>query len=81
MIPGLDRDQRRQIAALFAATGPGGTIPGVHVAAFSGQYGPSARITINGGLHLHGIQDVNALETQLTKRAKGRPHVRRGARG
>jgi putative Ca2+/H+ antiporter (TMEM165/GDT1 family) len=35
-------------------------------------------ITINGGLHLHGVQNVAQLENELTKRAKQRPTPRRG---
>jgi hypothetical protein len=39
---------------------------------------PYAGITINGGLHLHGVQDVRGLETQLTRRTQQRPQTRRG---
>jgi hypothetical protein len=35
-------------------------------------------VTINGGLHLHGVQNVQQLEEELVKRAKQRPHARRG---
>ena len=35
-------------------------------------------ITINGGLHLHGVQDVANLENELEARAKRRPQPRRG---
>jgi putative Ca2+/H+ antiporter (TMEM165/GDT1 family) len=35
-------------------------------------------ITINGGLHLHGVQNVAQLETELMKRSKQRPTPRRG---
>ena len=35
-------------------------------------------LTINGGLHLHGIQDVANLENELEARAKRRPQPRRG---
>jgi hypothetical protein len=37
-------------------------------------------VTINGGIHLHGVQDVKALENALAKRAKQRAHARRGNR-
>jgi hypothetical protein len=37
-------------------------------------------VVINGGVHLHGIQDMQQLENQLEARAKARPKVRRGAR-
>jgi hypothetical protein len=39
---------------------------------------PYAGITINGGLHLHGVQDVRGLENQLTRRTQQRPQTRRG---
>ena len=35
-------------------------------------------LTINGGLHLHGVQDVSNLENELEARAKRRPQPRRG---
>ena len=35
-------------------------------------------LVINGGLHLHGIQDVTKLENELEARAKRRPRPRRG---
>jgi hypothetical protein len=37
-------------------------------------------VVINGGLHLHGVQDFAKLENELEARAKARPKVRRGAR-
>jgi hypothetical protein len=37
-------------------------------------------VVINGGVHLHGVQDMTQLENQLEARAKARPKVRRGAR-
>jgi hypothetical protein len=39
----------------------------------------AAGITINGGVHLHGVQDVPAFENALTKRGKQRAHRRRGS--
>jgi hypothetical protein len=41
---------------------------------------PGGGLVINGGIHLHGVQDVKALENQLAKRAKQRGHARRGNR-
>jgi len=38
----------------------------------------SGGVVIHGGLHLHGIQDVNQLEYELEARAKRRPQPRRG---
>lgn len=64
--------QRRRIEAQFATVGPGGTVPGVRSHQFN------AGITIHGGLHVHGVQDVPGLENQIVKRAKSRPHTRRG---
>jgi hypothetical protein len=69
----LTRAQRRVIEAQFSTVGAGGTVPGAH----STQFG--AGITIHGGVHVHGVQDVAALENQLVKRAKARAHTRRGA--
>ena len=71
----LTREQKRRLEIGLAMTGPGGTLPAGH----SGQF--TAGVTINGGVHMHGVQDVPGLENQIAKRAKARPHVRRGARG
>jgi hypothetical protein len=38
------------------------------------------QVQVTGGLHLHGVQNVPQLEQEIQKRAKGRPHRRRGAR-
>jgi hypothetical protein len=72
---GLTREQKRRLEVGLAMTGPGGTLPAGH----PGQF--TAGITIHGGVHMHGVQDVPGLENQLAKRAKARPFVRRGARG
>ena len=45
--------------------------------AYAGAYRPRT-VVINGGLHLHGVQDVGAMESALEARAKRRPHPRRG---
>jgi hypothetical protein len=37
-------------------------------------------LTINGGIHLHGVQNVQQLENALAKRKKQRAHARRGTR-
>jgi hypothetical protein len=37
-----------------------------------------AGIVINGGIHLHGVQNVPQLENELAKRTKARAHTRRG---
>lgn len=41
---------------------------------------PGGQLTIHGGIHLHGVQDIRQLENQLAKRAKTRAHARRGNR-
>jgi hypothetical protein len=71
----LTRDQKRRLEIGLAMTGVGGTLPAGHSGAFT------AGVTIHGGVHRHGVQDVPGLENQIAKRAKARPHVRRGARG
>jgi hypothetical protein len=71
----LNREQKRRLRVGLAMMGPGGTLPAGH----SGQF--TAGVTIHGGVHMHGVQDVPGLENQIAKRAKARPHVRRGARG
>jgi len=73
----LTRGQKRRLEVGLAMMGPGGTIP--RGAGRGGQF--TAGVTINGGVHMHGVQDVPGLENQIAKRAKARPHVRRGARG
>ena len=40
--------------------------------------GAGGGVVINGGLHLHGIQDMTQLENALEARAKRRPRPRRG---
>jgi hypothetical protein len=72
---GLSGAQKRRLEVGFAMTGPGGTLPRGH----SGQF--TAGITINGGVHMHGVHDVAGLENELAKRAKARPAIRRGTRG
>lgn len=41
---------------------------------------PQGGIVINGGVHLHGVQDMKALENAMAKRAKQRAHARRSTR-
>ena len=65
--------QRRAIEGRFSTVGARGTVPG----GTSGQF--TGGIVIHGGVHMHGVQDVAGLENQITKRAKARPHTRRGA--
>jgi hypothetical protein len=74
---GLTPGQRRSIAAGLAAVGPSGTVP-----TRTGQFAlaSSSSITVTGGIHLHGVQNVPQLENELHKRAAARPQTRRGAR-
>jgi hypothetical protein len=72
---GLSGAQKRRLEVGFAMTGPGGTLP----VGRSGQF--TAGLVINGGVHMHGVQDVAGLENELAKRAKARPAIRRGTRG
>jgi hypothetical protein len=65
-----------QAAARIAATHPGVRRSDIDVYAGVAAGG----VVVNGGLHLHGVQNVKQLEDELHKRAKARPHVRRGAR-
>ncbi len=46
----------------------------------AGAHPQGGGVIINGGLHLHGIQDVKALENALAKRRKQRAHARGGTR-
>jgi len=39
----------------------------------------SGAISIQGGLHVHGVQNTRQLENELQKRMRGRPHRRRGS--
>lgn len=72
---GLTAEQRRRIAVGYAMAGYGGGAPAGRAYQFT------SGVVINGGVHMHGVQDVAGLENQIAKRAKARPHVRRGARG
>jgi hypothetical protein len=41
---------------------------------------PTGGVTINGGVHLHGVQNVKQLENELAKRNRQRAHARRSTR-
>jgi hypothetical protein len=71
---GLTTVQQRQLAAGIAARSVGGKVP-VQQRSFGG-----GAVIINGGLHLHGVQNMTDLENEFHKRAAARPQVRRGAR-
>jgi hypothetical protein len=65
--------QRRAIEARFSTVGRGYTAPGGTSHQFTGG------VTITGDVHVHGVQDIAGFENQIVKRAKARPHTRRGA--
>lgn len=64
--------QKRAIESRFATVGAGGTVPGGHSGQFTG-------VVISGDVHVHGVHDIKAFENEIAKRAKARPHTRRGA--
>lgn len=59
------------VTKFTASAGHQFTLAGAH---------PQGGIVINGGLHLHGIQDVKALENALARRRQQRAHARGGTR-
>jgi hypothetical protein len=85
---GLSEDEiralRSRLSQLTSATpvtgaGGGGRV-GVPAGAASFGGGLGAALIINGGLHLHGVQNVNQLEAELQKRARRRGGSRGGVR-
>lgn len=74
---GLTADQLRAERVRLAQVGAGGTVPGKRTPAFAGATGGGG-FTINGGLHLHGVQNLRQLEDELEKRRRSRPSLRRG---
>jgi hypothetical protein len=73
---GLTGGQRRRLELGLAMAGPGLTMPPGRSAAFHpAAAGPTIHIE-----HFHSsARNAAQLEEELVKRAKGRPHVRRGA--
>lgn len=71
----LTAAQTRSLRSKVAQIGAGGTIANPQPA-FALAGGGSTFVLNNP--HFHGVTDVGALETQLTKRAKSRPQQRRG---
>lgn len=73
---GLSPEQLRVARIRLAQVGPGATAPAAQPAfGLAGGGG----LTINGGLHLHGVQNIRQLEDELEKRARSRAAIRRGA--
>jgi hypothetical protein len=70
----LTPEQKRAIEARFSTIGAGGTAPRA-----TGQFAAAGGVTITGPVHVHGVQDIGQFENAITKRAKARPHTRRGA--
>jgi hypothetical protein len=66
---GLSAGVRRTLETRIAQVGPGGSAPR-RGAAFALAAGG---VTVNGGVHLHGVQNVRQLEDELSKRARSRP--------
>lgn len=79
VLSGLDltRDQQTALGFRIAQRGPGGSIPGYNSPAFAASGPQGGTYVINGGLHLHGVQNPRDLEEQLQRRAKQRPRSRR----
>jgi hypothetical protein len=71
--------QRRRLDEVVAAMGRNGTVPGVSSPAFASAGARGGGIVITGDVHIHGVQDPGRLEDAFHKRAKQRPHRRRGA--
>jgi len=78
LLPGGSVAERRQLAARLSQIGPGGTVRTGRSPAFA-LAGATGGITIQGGVHLHGVQNVRELEDNLARRASQRARVRRGA--
>lgn len=72
---GLTPEQLRQIRPILGQLGAGGAIP-----QRSTQFGLAGGggFTVNGGLHLHGIQDMRKLEAEMARRNRSRANTRRG---
>jgi len=73
----LTPTQLRQLRAGLAGVGPNMTVPAGRAAAFAGT---GAVHNYYGGVHVSGVNDLRDFEDKMTKRAKARPHPRRGAR-
>jgi hypothetical protein len=69
--------QAAAAAAVARRAGQGGHIVFVEYGHGTRSEG-GAHIVINGGLNLHGVQNVPALEQEIVRRAKARPQTRRG---
>ena len=72
----LTAQQKRAIEIGFAAVGPGGTVPGQASTQF--RAGGLGTTTINIDSFHSSATNVKQLEDDLTRRAKARPHTRRG---
>lgn len=78
-IPGLTAAQKKLLRSSIDQIGPGGTVPGGRSPAFArAGAGSSGGLTINGGIHLHGVQNVKQLEAELIKTKQRRASMRGG---
>jgi hypothetical protein len=68
----LTPEQARRLQVRISQVGAGGTVPGGRTPAFAG-------VTVNGDVHVHGVQDTKGIERELHRRAKARASTRRGA--
>lgn len=73
----LTASQRRRLTRALSGVAAGGVArtfaaPGLALPTGGGM-------TVHGGIHLHGVQNVPQLENELAKRHKARPHRRRGS--
>lgn len=73
---GLLPDQLRAARFRISQVGLGGTVP-TPTGAFS-LAGAGGGVTIHGGVHLHGVQNVKQLDNELVKVRKRRSGSRRG---
>jgi hypothetical protein len=72
---GLSPDQLRAARGRIAQIGRDGRVPRA-----GGAFGvaPAGAVIVNGGVHLHGVQDVKGLADALDKHGKQRSGTRRG---
>lgn len=71
---GLSVEQMKRLAAALSQLGPRGTLPKGRSAAFAGAGG----VTVNGDVHISGVQNAKQMEAELHKRAHRRAAGRRG---
>lgn len=75
----LTPEQYRKLRAGLLGLGPNLTVPPRHTPAFAAATGAGG-VTVNGDVHVHGVQNWRQFEEIAAKRAKSRPQPRRGGR-